>query len=123
MSGNTVPMTRLIPARNRHRVHLRRPAQDRRPGAITEQTMTASNTSEDDGQERTDELREKIASMIASRAAPISEDFHTKALAVEARAYDDELESPQEVAEMISEVHKEIEALDEMAQAALVHED
>lgn len=119
MSGNTLPMTRLIPARNRPRARLKRPALYPPARCHHGETMTASNTTDDDGQERTDELREKIASMIASRAAPISEDFHTKALAVEARAYDDELESPQEVAEMISEARKEIEALDEIAQSVL----
>lgn len=85
--------------------------------------MTANEPTADGDQERTGQIRHKIASIIASHAAPVAEDFYTKALAVEARAYNDELESPEEIAEMLSEAHKEIEALDELAQSLIDRED
>lgn len=86
---------------------------EHRPGAAT-QTMTANDSSADDGEEPTDH-RDVFASILSSRTVAVADDLHSTALEVEANATADDLD---DLAEALEDARQQIEALDQLTRRA-----
>ena len=80
--------------------------------------MTATQATDDDGEEPTDQITADMAAIITSRAVLIAEEFHSRALDAEESAEQGDPEALEEIAEAIAEASDEIAALEELAQRA-----
>ncbi|MCU4728649.1 hypothetical protein [Halapricum hydrolyticum] len=85
--------------------------------------MTASEPTADGEQERTDQITSEIADTIAHRAVPVADELRSRLFLIRDSAYEGDPESLQEIADLLSEKRKEIEAMEELAKAALARDD